>query len=220
MLLNERKIELLKELEHAERTPTELSERMNLTISSVNKHLKDLEKIGLVTKTGKKEGKTRSYWKYQLKEFIYFIASLDGEIQKKEIELNENQKTHLRIWSIPQPQFHKPLEKLWCKVQEDLEKIKAIAIYGSVAKGNAREDSDIDLLIITEQNQDELEDKYGAKVIGGKMFMAKTFSENNFKENLEKESKFSQNTLKESKILYDPQDLLYRWKNEYKRQTS
>ncbi len=94
MLLNERKIELLKELEHAERTPTELSERMNLTISSVNKHLKDLEKIGLVTKTGKKEGKTRSYWKYQLKEFIYFIASLDGEIQKKEFE-NDNGKEGL-----------------------------------------------------------------------------------------------------------------------------
>lgn len=206
-------MELLRKLEGGEKTPTELSEEMELTISSVTKHLKELEKAGLVVESGKKEGKTRSYLKYRLKDFVYFVASIDGEIEKKEVDLDERHKVWFRILSIPQPEFHRHLDKLWCEIQDDLEKIDGLMVYGSVAKGGAGEDSDVDLLIISEA--EELKDEYGAKVVGGKMVMGKVFSQDELKENLEEGSNFALNALERGKILYDPGGFLRRMKHEY-----
>ncbi|MFP4116376.1 MAG: nucleotidyltransferase domain-containing protein [Candidatus Aenigmatarchaeota archaeon] len=214
MLLSDRKMELLRKMELKEKTPTELSEEMDLTISSVTKHLKDLEGRGLIKKTGKKSGKTRSYWKYKLEEFVQFLASVDGEIVEGKAEMDETHKVHLRTWSIPQTEFHRPVEKLWCEIQGDLEEVEGIVVYGSVARGDAREDSDVDVLMITDS--EKIEEKYGAKVIGEKMFMVKSFTEEEFEKNLENGSNFAKNVIEEGIIIYDPDNILQRWKSDYK----
>lgn len=216
--MSERKVEVLERLEMGEKTPTELSEEMDLSISSITKHLNDLEERSLVKKSGKKKGKTRSYWKYELEDFVEFIASIDGEVIKGKIKgLNETQKVYLRIWSLPQPRFHNPLERFWLEAQEDIENIDAIMVYGSVSRGDAREDSDIDVLFIS--GEESLEDEYGAKMVGEKMFMAKRFSEEEFEENLAGGSGFAHNVINEGRVIYDPEDILKRWKDEYKEQT-
>lgn len=214
MLLTERKIEILKKLENTEKSPTELAKEMNLTISSVNKHLNDLEELGLVLKNGKKKGKTRSYWKYKLEDFVYFISSLDGEVNKKRLSLNQKHKVHFRIWSLPQPEFHNNLDRFWCEIQEDLEDIEGIMVYGSVARGDAQEDSDIDLLIISDNKS--LEEKFGAKVLGDKMFMTTVFPKEDFEESFRKKSNFAQNVIEEGIIIYDQIGFLERIKNEHK----
>ena len=211
MLLTDRKMEILKELEGEEKTPTELSNEMGLTISSITKHLKELEEMDLIVQSGRKEGKTRSYTKYKLKDFIYFAASIDGKVQKKVVEPDQYSKVLFKILSIPQNRFHKPLEKFWQEVQDDLEKIDGLMVYGSVARGDARKDSDIDLLIISDS--EKLESEYGAKVIGGKMFMAKVFSKEEFRQNLKKGSDFALSALKEGILLYDTERFLQGLKN-------
>lgn len=215
MLLTERKMEVLEKLERSEKSPTELSEEMDLTISSVNKHLSELEEMDLVFKSGKKEGKTRSYWKYKLKDFVYFVSSLDGRVKRKRLSLNERHKVHLRIWSVPQTEFHKYLDEFWCEIQGELEKINGLMVYGSVARGDARKDSDIDILIISSDKV--LEDKYEAKVVGEKMFMAKVFSREEFEESLEEDSSFALSTIKEGITIYDPDGFLREMENEYKK---
>lgn len=207
-------MEVLNHLEGGEKTPTELSGEMDLSISSVSKHLKELERMGLVVKSGKKKGKTRSYLKYRLRDFVYFVSSLDGEVGKEMVELDEHHKVRFRIWSIPQKRFHKHLDKFWCEVQKDLEKIDSLMVYGSVARGDAGEDSDVDLLIISEF--ENLEDKYGANVVGKKMFMANVFSRADFKGSLEEGSEFAENAIEEGRIIYDPEGFLREMKNGYK----
>lgn len=214
MLLTERKMEVLEKLERSEKSPTELSKEMDLTISSVNKHLSELEEMGLVFKSGKKKGKTRSYWKYKLKDFMYLVSSLDGRVKRKRLSLDERHKVHLRVWSVPQTKFHKYLDKFWCEVQEELEKIDGLMVYGSVARGDARKDSDIDILMISSDK--DLEDKYEAKVVGKKMFMAKVFSRVELEESLEKGSSFALNTIKEGITIYDPDGFLREMEYEYK----
>lgn len=210
-------MEFLKRLEGTEKSPTELSEEMGLTISSVSKHLNDLEDLGLVFKSGKRKGKTRSYWKYKLEDFVYFIFSLDGQVERKELDLDENHKVHFRIWSVPQPEFHKSLDRFWCEIQDDLEKIEGVMVYGSIARGDAREDSDVDVLIISDH--EDLDDKFGAKVYGGKMFMATVFSEKDFEKSLEEDSSFALNVVREGIIIYDQSGFLKRMKNEYKERS-
>ncbi len=218
MLLTERKMEVLRRLEGAEKSPSELAEEMDLTISSVSKHLNSLEDLGLVLKSGKKKGKTRSYWKYKLEDFVYFVFSLDGRVGKRRLSLNENHKVHFRIWSVPQPEFHSDLDRFWCGIQEDLEEVEGVMVHGSVARGDAREDSDIDLLIISDN--ESLEEKFGAKVIGEKMFMTTVFSEEDFEESFRKESSFARNVMEEGIIIYDQTGFLERMKNEYKERAS
>lgn len=208
-------MEVLKKLEGREKTPTELAEEMGVTISTVTKHLKELERIGLVLQSGKKKGKTRSYKKYRIRDFVYFVASVNGEVQKRKIELDEWGKVKFRILSIPQQRFHEHLDRFWYRIQSDLEKIDGLMVYGSVARGDAREDSDIDLLIISDY--EDLEDEFGARVIDEKMFMAKVFSEEELKRSLREGSDFASNALEEGKILYDPESFLKEMKNEYGR---
>lgn len=218
MLLTDRKMEILRELEEKETTPTELAESMNLTVSSITKHLNDLEELGLVVKSGKKKGKTRSFWKYKLKDFVYFISSLDGRVEKKSLVIDRNKRIHFRIWTVPQPEFHSDLNKFWCEVQEDLENIEGIMVHGSVARGDARKDSDIDILMISDEKS--LEDKFGAKVLGKKIFMTTVFTKEEFKKSFRKGSNFAQNVVDEGIIIYDPTNFLREMKNEHKERTS
>jgi len=213
MLLSDRKVEVLKEFSGKERTPTELSERLDLTVSSVNKHLEDLEELELVERCGKKKGKTRSYWKYRLRDFVYFLSSLDGEVERKGVDLDEEMKVPIRALSLPQERFHRPLMKFWYEVQDYIERIDGIMVYGSVARGDAREESDIDVLLVSDD--ESLEEELGAKVVGKKMFMVKRFTEEEFSEMIEESSDFAGNVLEEGKVIYDPEDILFRWKNEH-----
>lgn len=206
--------EIIKILSKGDRAPTELAKMLRISNPTIHKHLKYLEDEKLIKKEGEKRGKTKPYIQYSLGEgFIYFVEALPREVRKEFLVIDENLKIHLRIWSIPQKEFHYFVEKFWWEIQDDLNDIQAVAIFGSVAKGDAKANSDIDVLILAKRVK-KIEKKYGAKMIAkpnaekGKMVMAQVFTSEDFVRSLKSGSVFVKEAIKEMVIIYDPNKIL------------
>lgn len=117
---------IIKELSKGDKTPTQLSKILDITLPGIHRELKELERLGIIKKIGKLKARTRPYYRYSLQEFIYFIKALCGEeTEKGFLPLDENIKVHFRIWSLPK-KFHYILEELWLRLQPHLSDIKAI----------------------------------------------------------------------------------------------
>lgn len=59
------------------------------------------------------------------------------------------------ILSIPQSEFHKPVRAFVDQVQNELDNLAGILLFGSVARGEADRASDIDLLVIVDEEKTE-----------------------------------------------------------------
>lgn len=213
------KWKIIESLSKRERTSSELAKRFKTSLSNISQQLSELESLGIVKKTGVKKGKRRPFLRYSLdKGFIFLIEAIPKEARKIFLEADENIKIHLRIWSIPQKDFHYFVESLWWGLQDYLDDIVSFAIFGSVAKGNARDDSDIDVLLIAEKNAKELEKKFSAKIVGrkgkGKMTMSQVFLPKEFEEAL-KESKFAKQIVSSMIIICDRNGFLYNLREKY-----
>lgn len=55
------------------------------------------------------------------------------------------------VLSIPQPEFHAPVRAALDRVSEEFEGINGVLLFGSVARGQADRQSDIDLWILLEE---------------------------------------------------------------------
>lgn len=216
---SESKWKIIECLAKEEMSATDMAKHLMTSLSNVSQQLSELESLNMVKKTGVIKGARRPFAKYSLGNgFIFFAEAISKEARKIFLEADENIKTHLRIWSIPQKEFHYFVESLWWELQGYLDGMISFAIFGSVAKGNAREDSDIDVLLIAERNAKELERKFSAKIVGrkekGKMAMAQVFSPNEFEEALE-ESAFAKQIIGSMIIIYDKNGFLYNMREKY-----
>jgi len=217
--LNPTKWKIIEELSKKNLTPTELSKKLGITLPSLHTQLKELEQKELIKKSGEIKGKTRPYAEYSLGEgFLYFIKVLPNEVEKKLIQIDNNVKLHLRIWSIPQKQYHYYIESIWWKLQDYIDEIDSIILYGSVASGQAKEGSDIDILLLVKKNPEKYEKLFGAKLIGKKekrkMLMIQAFETKDFSEALKKSSDFAKEIIKNNIILYDKESKFTKIKNE------
>ena len=217
--LNKTKWMIISELSKQERTPTELAKKLKITLPSVHLQLKDLQREGLVKKIENVKGKTRPYSGYSLGNgFIYFIKALPNEIDQRFLEIDQNLLLHLRIWSIPQKENHYYLENFWWQLQDYLDDFDAVVVYGSVAKGEARVGSDIDVLLLVKKDVKKYENMYNAKMIGvrgrRKMIMCQVFKTEDFENSLKKGSDFALRVMKNSIIIYDPNYSFTKLKNE------
>lgn len=208
--VSEAKREVLEKMVQRDWAPTELAEELNKSPQSVYNHLKDLEKTGVLSKE-KVKAKTRPKTKYSIdRGFVQYISVLPGELTHRRLKIDINKESLFRIWSIPQEEIHPYLEKLWWEMKEKKE-IKAIAVYGSVARGQADEDSDIDLLIITEDKGEGIRKEYGSKIIetrkGSKIAVAQVYSKEEYERSKE-ESDFLKNIQREIHVIYDPDKVL------------
>lgn len=214
MQLNKTRWSIIKMLAESDKTPTKLSRELKMSMPAVHIHLNKMEEEKIIHKTSIK-GKTRPFHEYSLGNgFIQLIQATPGEARQILMEIDENIKMHLRIWSIPQKEFQAPLEKFWWDIDEYISDIDGVAVYGSVAKGNAREESDIDVLILTEKNIEKIEKKFGAKMYKGKMVMCQVFTPEQFAGT----GKFVQQVSNGIVILYD-NGSLRRVLDEFKRKT-
>ncbi|OKY77431.1 MAG: Minimal nucleotidyltransferase [Candidatus Methanohalarchaeum thermophilum] len=209
--VNEAKKKILKKLVQKDWTPTELAEELNQTTQTTYNHLKQLEEKGLLEKK-KIKAKTRPKTQYSIgKGFVQYIAALPGDLTIKSLKLNDNKKAFFKIWSIPQPEFHKYLEELWYKIKKE-DEIIAFGVYGSVARGEADQDSDIDILLITTNKKEELEEKYGSKIIEtekrSKLIMTKTYTLKEYQNSLAHESDFLSTLREEIVPIYDPEEII------------
>lgn len=226
MQLNTTQWRIIQELSKKDRTPSELAEKLKFSLPSIHVQLKELERNKLISKTERKEGKTRPFTEYSLgKGFIYFIKALPGETEKKFLEINEELKLHLRIWSIPQKEYHYYVESFWWKLERYLDDIEAMAVYGSVARGEAREGSDIDILLLIKDKKKikKYENLFGAKDVGPKgdikMIMAQIFQTDDFENSLNKGSKFATEAIKNLIMIYDPKGKLKGIKDGFREKT-
>ncbi len=57
------------------------------------------------------------------------------------------------VFSIPQSEFHKPVRTFLDQVEDEVDQLVGVVLFGSVARGEADRASDIDLLIIVEEDK-------------------------------------------------------------------
>ncbi len=198
-------------------SPTEIAQALRTSIQNANIILKRLEQKKRVVKT-LKSGKTRPFTQYSIgKGFIYFAQALPGRAERKFVEINDSLKLHLAIWSIPQNEFHYYIEDYWWEIKKYWDKIKCIVVFGSVARGEARKDSDIDIVILTQHKEKHMEKKLSAFMAGtkenNKIVTGQVFTIAEFESKLNYGDKLVREILKEGKVIYDPQDIFLTLKN-------
>lgn len=76
----------------------------------------------------------------------------DGRRQYVSIDRDRLTKTD-PVLSIPQSEFHKPVRGFLDRVQDELDELVGVVLFGSVARGDADRASDIDVLVIVGANK-------------------------------------------------------------------
>lgn len=87
-----------------------------------------------------------------LKELGPVQTRRDGRKQYVSIDRDHLTKPD-PILSIPQTEFHKPVRAFVTRVQDELEEVVGIILFGSVARGDADRASDIDVLVLAEDDR-------------------------------------------------------------------
>ncbi len=206
--------EILQKLAEKDWTPTDLAEELNKSTETVYNHLDELEKRGFLSKS-KVEAKTRPKNQYSLEGgFVQYVGVLPNEFISGSITLDETKEALFRIWQIPQNDFHPYLEKLWWQIKNS-EEVKAMAVYGSVARGEADEDSDIDLLLIVEdkeKSEKKIKEKFGSTLLktkeGSRMVVSEVYQIEDYKKSIKEGSDFLHKVREDLHPIYDPGEIL------------
>ena len=100
----------------------------------------------LATLTGANKG-TISKAVRLLSELDVVETAQDGRTQQ--VRINRERLTKPDpILSIPQAEFHRPVQAFLQRIQDELDELVGVVLFGSVARGEADRASDIDLLVI------------------------------------------------------------------------
>jgi len=84
-----------------------------------------------------------------LSELDVVKTTQDGRTQQ--VRINRDRLTKPDpILSIPQGEFHQPIQALLQRLREELNELVGVVLFGSVARGEADRTSDIDLLVIVD----------------------------------------------------------------------
>ncbi|KXB00709.1 hypothetical protein AKJ41_03795 [candidate division MSBL1 archaeon SCGC-AAA259O05] len=206
------KKQILKKMVERPWAPTDLAKDLGKSPETVYNHLNDLAEMGVLEKS-KAKAKTRPKTVYSIGDgFVQYLAVLPGQFILRTTGVNENKKALLRIWAVPQEGFHPYLEELWRHIRND-EGVRSIAVYGSVARGTADEDSDIDLLMVVEDEAEErVRNDYESRILeadeDSKLAMAKVFSRSDYIKSRESGSDFLERIREDLHVLHDPEGIL------------
>jgi DNA-binding transcriptional regulator GbsR (MarR family) len=120
--------EILKIISERPSSPIEIAEKTKTTVSFISQQLKLLEATQLVTKekTGAFEkGKPRSLFSIS-KDLFYLTTLTNGFGDKKSLNLDDYQKSILRIWSLENKSLQYFLEDFLYKIKNNFDEINAI----------------------------------------------------------------------------------------------
>lgn len=209
------------------KSATDIAEELGLSVQSVSHHLKSLEEDNLIVPGGTRAGETRPHELYEANEFARVFAAFDRALIETTVELTPAHKVILATLQIPQPEFHATLISLLFFPTEDYgwNRLKSVAVYGSVARGDADEESDVDVLFIVEDGVDT-DDIYTNESMvrieppipefGNPRLVSESwFTESEVREGLEAGSQFLRSALSEAVILYDSGNILRDITDEY-----
>ena len=87
-----------------------------------------------------------------LSELDVVETAQDGRTQQ--VRINRDRLTKPDpILSIPQDEFHQPVRAFLERLQDEVDELVGVVLFGSVARGKADRASDIDLLVIVDENK-------------------------------------------------------------------
>ena len=87
-----------------------------------------------------------------LSELDVVETAQDGRTQQ--VRINRNRLTKPDpILSIPQSEFHHPVQAFLQRAREELDELVGVVLFGSVARGEADRTSDIDLLVVVDEDR-------------------------------------------------------------------
>jgi predicted transcriptional regulator len=111
-------------------SPIQISEQIKTSVSYVSQQLKLLEAAGLIVKdrTGLVEkGKPRNVFSLT-KEILHLTALMNKNPAKKVIYLTDYHNLILRIWLLENLELHYLIEKLYWKIEEEIDQISGIFV--------------------------------------------------------------------------------------------
>lgn len=212
------KREVLERLARQDWSPTDLATVLDKSPETVYNHLNDLWERGALSKQ-QVPGKTRPKTEYSIGDgFVQYVAALPGQFEERVFELDDRKGPVIRIWNVPQPEFHPYLEDVWWGLRLDdgidLETdVTAMGVYGSVARGTAEEGSDVDLLVVAEDEGAEsiLTERLGSRIVeteaGRKLVAAQVYTEQDYRDSSVQGSDFLGSIQNELHAIYDPKRL-------------
>lgn len=213
--------EVLEKLCERDWTPTELGEELGKSTAAVYNHLDDLYDGGLLEKRDV-TAKTRPKSEYSIGAgFVQYVAVLPGLLAENGVTLTPSKEAMFRIWSLPQEEFHPFVEEYWWRLRtsagvDPANDLVAVGIYGSVARGHAEQGSDLDVLVVVEDDgvADRIDDVTSALKldVGGRTTIAMTevYTREEFRNSVAHGSDFLETSLDEVHPVYDPDGVLHR----------
>lgn len=216
--------EIVETLLEGDASATEIAEELDLSLQTIHRHLTSLREEGYIRESGKRSGKTRPYKLYSVEKSAYVFSLFDRKIVERSLDPTEAHETLFSILQVPQVEFHSVLISYLFGLPDDWEtrKIHSIAVYGSVARGDATVESDIDLLFITKETEqddifadsfitDNVIEEFGNR----RIVSNKVLTVDEIREGIELDSQFLRNVLSEMIILYDPDNFLKDIRESY-----
>lgn len=217
--LSTAKREVIEKLTDQDWTPTDLAAELGKSPETVYNHLNELQELGALSKQ-KVAAKTRPKTEYSLGTgFVQYVAALPGRFEERVFELDDRKGPVVSIWNVPQPEFHPYLEDLWwgLRLNDDVDletEVAAFAVYGSVARGTAEQDSDVDLLAVVEDRhaEERLTELLGTRVVetevGRKLVATQVYTREDYRESETRGSDFLAGIRDDLHPIYDPERLL------------
>ncbi len=129
-LFTEQKWNILKCLCEEKYSPLQLASKLNTSIANISQQLRLLEAANLVKTErvpSRDKGKPRKLFSLT-HNYAYIIATMDGFAEKRLLKLTSYHKIILKIWFLEKPELQYHLEKIYWKLEEYFDKIKAIAL--------------------------------------------------------------------------------------------
>ena len=201
------------------RSPTEVADELGVSVQTASRNLKQLVEREFAERTH--NGGGRGYKRYRAREFAQVFAGYDGELVEKTLPISDEKRAVLSIWQVPQPEFHPILlSYLFVPDDEFAAMTKAVVVYGSVARGEAMDDSDIDILIVRDSSREdgihtETVNWEVSRIQSSSRVLSETFYPvDEFHDALDVGSQFLRNVLDEGIVLYDPEGVIRDAKRE------
>jgi predicted nucleotidyltransferase len=97
-------------------------------------------------------------------------VSADGNRRLVGINRRRVTKPDDSVLCIPQPEFHPPVRAALDELREELDEILGVLVFGSVARGRADRQSDIDLWVLTADRSEQHRANELAKELGRERF--------------------------------------------------
>jgi DNA-binding Lrp family transcriptional regulator len=213
--------EVLELLLERPRSPTEVADELGVSVQTASRNLKRLVEQEFAERT--RDGGSRGYKQYRAREFAHVFAGLEGVLIEDTLSLTPEKQAVLATWSVPQPKFHPVLISYLFTTPDDKygSGVNAVVVYGSVARGEAKSESDIDILLV--RDDDEIDQIHNATVNWQpgriELRQEKIISEihypnSEFHDALDAGSQFLRNVLDEGIVLYDPEEVIRDAKRE------